>query len=44
MHDENHPRTMWRLGKVNELIVGIDGQTTRGATLEVSTNGELSTL
>ena len=43
VHDENHPRTMWRLGRVSELIVGTDGQT-RGATLEVSTNGKLSTL
>ena len=43
VHDENHPRTMWRLGRVSELIVGSDGQT-RGATLEVSTNGKLSTL
>ena len=43
VHDENHPRTMWRLGRVCELIVGSDGQT-RGATLEVSTNGKLSTL
>ena len=43
VHDENQPRTMWRLGRVSELIVGSDGQT-RGATLEVSTNGKLSTL
>ena len=43
VHDENHPRTMWKLGRVSELIVGTDGQT-RGATLEVSTNGRLSTL
>ena len=34
---------MWRLGRVSELIVGADGQK-RGATLEVSTNGKLSTL
>ena len=35
--------TMWRLGRVSELIVGSNGQI-RGATLEVSTNGKLSTL
>ena len=34
---------MWRLGRVKELIVGSDGQT-RGATLDVSTNGKQSTL
>ena len=39
----NHPCTKWRLGRISELIVGTDGQT-RGATLEVSTNGKLSTL
>ena len=43
VHDENQPCTMWRLGRVSELIVSSDGQT-RGATLEVSTNGKLSTL
>ena len=43
VHDENHPHTMWRLSKVSDLIVGSDGQT-RGATLEASTNGKLSTL
>ena len=34
---------MWRVVRVSELIVGTDGQT-RGATLEISTNGKLSTL
>ena len=35
VYHENHPCTMWRLGRVTELIVGTDGQT-KGATLEVS--------
>ena len=34
---------MWTLDRVSEFIVGTDGQT-RGAILEVSTNGKLSTL
>ena len=33
VHDENHPHTMWRLGRVSELIVGADGQT-RGTHLK----------
>ena len=38
VHDINYPHTMWRLGRVNKLIVCNDGQT-RGAALEVNTNG-----
>ena len=40
---ENHPRTLWKLGRVTSVITGDYGQI-RGAVLEVSTNGRLSTL
>ena len=40
VHDENHPRTLWKLGRVTS---GDDGQI-QGAVLEVATNGRLSTL
>ena len=43
VHDENHPRTMWKLGRVSDVITSSDDQI-RGATLEVSTNGKLTRL
>ena len=43
IHDEHHPRTMWRLARVCEVITSSDGEI-RGASLVVSTNGKLSTL
>ena len=43
VHDENHPRTLWKLGRVTSVITGDDGQI-RGAVLEVTTNGRPSTL
>ena len=38
VHDANHPRAVWQLGKVEQLIVSEDGQT-RGARVKVVTKG-----
>ena len=35
VHDDNHPRTFWRLGRVEQLIQGSDGHV-RGAVVRVS--------
>ena len=35
IHDEGLPRGFWKLGRVQRLIVGNDGQT-RGATVSVA--------
>ena len=43
IQDENQPRTLWKLGRVNDVIVGSDGHT-RGATLTTVVNGKQSTL
>lgn len=43
IHEENQPRSLWRLGRVKDVIEGSDGQI-RGATLTVVTNGKQSTL
>ena len=43
IHDDNHPRTLWKVGRVTDVITGHDGQI-QGAVLKVSTNGKLSTL
>ena len=43
VHDENHPRTMWRLGRVKEVITSSDGNV-RGASIEVKTNNKLYTI
>jgi len=43
IHDEDHPRTQWRLGRVVEVLESTDGQI-RGAVVKVSTNGRASTL
>ena len=43
IHEENQPRTLWRLGRVNDVITGSDGKI-RGAVLTVVTNGKQSTL
>ena len=43
VHDENHPRTMWRLGRVNEVITSSDGNV-QGASIEVKTNNKLYTI
>jgi len=43
IHEDNQPRTLWRLGRVKDVIEGSDGQI-RGAALTVVTNGKQSTL
>jgi len=43
VHDENHPRNFWKLGRVTDIIQGNDGQV-RGAVIDVVTNGKLQTL
>ena len=35
IHDENLPRSFWKLGRIQDLIVGKDGQT-RGATVSIA--------
>ena len=39
VHDENHPRSFWRLGRVTDIIKGDDGQVC-GAVIDVVTNGK----
>ena len=43
IHDEDQPRTLWRLGRVKELVIGQDG-VARGAILQVASKGSYSTL
>jgi hypothetical protein len=44
VHEESRPRGLWRLGKVEGLISGADGQT-RGAVVKVlSRNGRSTTI
>ena len=43
IHDDNHPRTLWKLGRVTDVITGDDVQI-RGAVLKVTTNGRQATL
>ncbi|XP_065891666.1 uncharacterized protein [Dysidea avara] len=43
IHDEDRPRTQWRLGRVSEVLKSSDDQI-RGVVLKVNTNGRLSTL
>ena len=43
VHDENHPRTMWRLGRVSEVITSSDGHV-RGASVELKTSKKLNTI
>jgi len=43
VHDENHPRSLWKLGKVTDMIKGDDNQI-RGAVLDVVTNGKTKAL
>ena len=39
VHDENHPRSFWKLGRVTDIIKGDDGQV-RGTVIGVVTNGK----
>jgi len=43
IHEENQPRTLWKLGSVKNVIEGSDGHI-RGAELTVVTNGKQFTL
>ena len=43
VHDEHHPRSLWKLGKVTDVIASNDGQV-RGAVVKVMTNGKPITL
>eukprot|EP00731_Ephydatia_muelleri_P005954 Em0003g202a len=43
VHDDNHPRTFWRLGRVEQLIQGSDGHV-RGAVVRVSSKTGSTTL
>ena len=43
VHDESHPRTFWKLGKVQHLIEGRDG-CVRAAVVRVSSGSRETTL
>ena len=43
IHDENQPRGLWRLGKIEELIQGTDGEV-RGAVVKTYSGGRTSLL
>ena len=43
VHDESLPRGFWKLGKVEEVLPGRDGQI-RGAVVRIGARGEHSTL
>jgi len=39
VHDENHPKSIWKLGRVTDIIKGDNGQV-HGAVFDVVTNGK----
>ena len=43
VHSESHPRSQWKLGKVQKMLVGTDGQK-RAAVVMVTNKGRKSTL
>lgn len=43
VHDENLPRGLWRLGRVEQLMVGTDGNV-RGAAVRVVSKGQNVTI
>ena len=43
VHDENHPRTFWKLGRVENLIEGHDGLV-RAAVVRVASESGTTTL
>ena len=43
VHDEHCPHSLWKLGRVTELITGNDGQV-QGAVVKVTTNEKPITL
>lgn len=43
MHDEGLPRRLWKLGKIQEIIVGRDGKI-QGATVKVASQNHQHSL
>ena len=43
VHNENQPRGVWKLGRIEETLTGPDGEI-RGAVLRVSGRGGKTTL
>ena len=45
VHDENHPRSFWRIGRIKNLVssTGGDGQS-RGAVVQVTSKGGKVTI
>lgn len=43
VHSDDQPRTFWKLGKIERVLQGADGQQ-RAATVRISKNGRTSTL
>ncbi len=43
VHDENLPRGLWRLGRVEQLVVGTDGNV-RGVAVRVASKGRNATV
>jgi hypothetical protein len=43
IHDDAHPRGLWKLGKVENLITGVDGHV-RGAAVRVLSSGQNTTI
>ena len=43
IHDDAHPRGLWKLGKVESLITGADSHT-RGAAVRVLSSGQNTTI
>ena len=43
VYTDNQPRSCWKLGRIERMIIGADGQR-RAATVRVSNNGRTSTL
>ena len=44
IYDENHPRGMWRLGRVEDLIKGVDGVVRGVSVRTLSSKGQVRTL
>ena len=43
VYSDDQPRSCWKLGRIEKMIVGVDGQK-RAATVRVSKKGRISTL
>ncbi len=44
VYDEGHPRGLWRLGRIKELIHGVDGKAHGVHVRVVSKNGHVKVL